>query len=164
MTIVDRARVFATAAHSAVAQLRKYTQEPYIVHPAEVVSILKTVPHTDEMLAAAWLHDVLEDTQVTHMDLDAEFGRDVAMLVLYLTDVPKSVGNRARRKDIDLRRLGDAPAAAQTIKVADMISNTSSIVKHDPNFAKVYLKEKADLLEVLTKADPTLVERARTHL
>ena len=46
MDIVEKARVFATAAHSAVAQLRKYTGEPYIVHPAEVVSI--SVPVTDQ--------------------------------------------------------------------------------------------------------------------
>ena len=64
MDIVDRARLFATAAHEAAGNVRKYTFEPYIVHPAEFVEILKGVPHTDEMLAAAWLHDVVEDTEV----------------------------------------------------------------------------------------------------
>jgi hypothetical protein len=48
-----------------------------------------------------------------------------------------------------------------TIKCADLISNTSSIVKHDPKFAEVYLEEKRLLLDVLTKADPWLVEIAR---
>jgi guanosine-3',5'-bis(diphosphate) 3'-pyrophosphohydrolase len=58
MTLEDRARTFATAAHAAVGQLRKYTHEPYIVHPAEVVSIVKSVAHTEAMVAAAWMHDV----------------------------------------------------------------------------------------------------------
>lgn len=164
MSLVERARVFATAAHAAVDQKRKYTGEPYIVHPAEVVSIVKTVPHSSEMLAAAWLHDVVEDTNVTIQDIDREFDREVALLVMWLTDSPHSVGNRDLRKQLDTSRLADAPADAQTIKLADIISNTSSIVLHDPNFAKVYLKEKAALLEVLTKGDPTLMERAKANV
>lgn len=165
LDVVDRARIFATAAHAAVGQKRKYTGEPYIVHPAEVVEILRGRSYTTpEMLAAAWLHDVLEDTQVNPMDLDAMFGRDISLMVVYLTDVPRDYGNRETRKAADLRRLSDAPFEVQTIKVADMISNTSTIVKYDPNFAKVYLQEKAALLDAMTKADPVLVERARTHL
>ena len=66
MNIVEKARVFATAAHAAVGQLRKYTFEPYIVHPAEVFAIVSTVDGaTEEMMAAAWLHDTVEDTGVT---------------------------------------------------------------------------------------------------
>ena len=51
MDIVEKARVFATAAHGAAAQLRKYTNEPYIVHPAEVVKIVSKVSHSKEMLS-----------------------------------------------------------------------------------------------------------------
>ncbi len=95
MTIVERARIFATAAHTAVAQLRKYTHEPYIVHPAEVAKIVSTVPHTPQMLAAAWLHDVVEDTGVTLETIRAEFGDEVATLVGWLTDVSRpEQGNR----------------------------------------------------------------------
>ena len=68
-----RARLFATAAHAAVGQLRKYTHEPYIVHPAEVASIVKTVAHTEAMIAAAWLHDTVEDTGVSIELIRAEF-------------------------------------------------------------------------------------------
>ena len=161
MTIVEKARVFATAAHAAVAQLRKYTNEPYIVHPAEVVSLVSTVPHTDEMLAAAWLHDVVEDTGVTLEVIRAEFGDGVAELVGWLTDVSRpEQGNRAVRKAIDRAHSAAAPAAAQTIKLADLISNTHSITEHDAKFAKTYLEEKRLLLEVLTKGDRTLLEQA----
>ena len=71
-------------------------------------------------------------------------------------------GNRAERKDASRKRLAGAEAWVQTIKCADLISNTSSIVKHDPNFAVIYLKEKRLLLDVLDKADPRLMALARS--
>ena len=166
MTLVETARVFAGAAHRAVGQLRKYTNEPYIVHPAEVASIVARVPGaTEEMIAAAWLHDVVEDTKITLDEVHLYFGADVAELVFWLTDVSKPEdGNRAARKAVDRAHIAVAPAAAQTVKCADLISNTKSIVKHDPEFAKVYLEEKRLLLDVMTKAHPALMAEARKHI
>jgi (p)ppGpp synthase/HD superfamily hydrolase len=165
MDVVERARVFATAAHAACGQLRKYTYEPYIVHPAEVVSIVKSVPHTEAMVAAAWLHDVVEDTGVTIEVIRAEFGEEVAELVGWLTDVSRpEQGNRATRKAIDRAHTAMAPAQAQTVKLADLISNTRSIMEHDESFAKTYLEEKRLLLEVMTKGDATLMTIARKHI
>ena len=162
MNIVEKARIFATAAHAAVKQARKYTGEPYIVHPAEVVRIVSGVEHTPEMLAAAWLHDVVEDTGVSLNVIRAEFGDKVSTLVGWLTDVSRPEhGNRATRKAIDRAHTADAPAEAQTIKLADLISNSKSILKYDPKFAVVYLEEKRLLLEVLIKGDPALLERAK---
>ncbi len=165
MNTVERARIFATAAHAAVGQTRKYTGEPYVVHPIEVSEIVASVGGTDAMVAAALLHDVLEDTGVTFDVLEAEFGSEVAELVLWLTDVSKPEdGNRSTRKALDRQHSAAAPAEAQTIKVADLISNTRSIVAHDPDFARVYLKEKRMLLEVLTKADSTLLNQAKEQV
>lgn len=165
MTLEQRAMTFATAAHAAVGQLRKYTFEPYIVHPAEVVATLKTVSHTEAMVAAAWLHDVVEDTGVTLELIRQEFGDEVADLVGWLTDVSRpDHGNRAQRKAVDRAHTAAAPAAAQTIKCCDLISNTRSIVEHDEKFAKTYLAEKRLLLEVMTKADPALLDRARRQV
>ena len=162
MNIVERARIFATAAHAAVGQTRKYTGEPYVVHPIHVMSIVKTVPHTDAMLAAALLHDTVEDTGVTIELIESEFGTEVAELVSWLTDVSKPAdGNRAIRKQLDLEHTAQAPAQAQTIKLADLISNTASIVLHDLNFAETYLKEKQALLKVLTKGNPVLISWAQ---
>ena len=162
MNNVERARVFATAAHAAVGQVRKYTFEPYIVHPTEVASIVATVPHTNEMLAAAYLHDTVEDTGVSIVDIQVEFGNEVASLVSWLTDVSKpEQGNRAVRKAIDREHTAMAPAAAQTVKLADLIANSRSILAHDPAFARVYLEEKRMLLEVLTRGDATLMAQAR---
>ena len=158
MDIVYKAQVFATAAHHAVGQRRKYTNEPYIVHPADVVNIIQTnVGYTDNMLAAAWLHDTVEDTGVTIDVIEYEFGKEIAELVGWLTDVSKPEdGNRAVRKAIDREHSAMAPAEAQTVKLADLISNSKSITEHDPDFAVTYLKEKRELLKVMTKGDPIL--------
>jgi (p)ppGpp synthase/HD superfamily hydrolase len=153
--------MFATAAHAAVGQLRKYTFEPYIVHPAEVAGIVAEAGGTPEMIAAAWLHDTVEDTGVTSELIRAEFGDEVATLVGWLTDVSRpDHGNRAARKAVDRAHTAAAPAEAQTIKLADLICNTKSIVAHDPKFAVTYLAEKRALLEVMTKGNPSLRERA----
>ena len=161
MDIVEKAKVFAIAAHSAVGQLRKYTNEPYWVHPIEVMELVKSVSHTQEMLAAALLHDVVEDTKVTLATIDQEFGRAVMYLVNSLTDISKPEhGNRAFRKAMDISWIAQASAAAKTIKLADIISNCSSIKQHDPSFAVIYLSEKRDMLEVLTEGDAKLYARA----
>ena len=165
MNTVERAKVFATAAHAAVGQTRKYTGEPYVVHPIEVASIVKNAGGTEAMVAAALLHDVLEDTGVTFDLLVDQFGSEVAELVLWLTDVSRPEdGNRSTRKALDRQHSAAAPADAQTVKVADLISNTRSIVAHDPGFAKTYLEEKRLLLDVLTKADPLLLTVARQQV
>lgn len=155
------AEVFATAAHGAIDQRRKYTNAPYITHPEAVVRLVQSVEgHTVKMVCAAWLHDVLEDTKVQTSDINHYFDDQITNMVLNLTDCGHEFGNRATRKAIDRRRLAGASAEVQTIKVADMIDNTSTIVQFDPEFAKVYLREKRALLDVLDKADRTLWHRA----
>lgn len=158
MDIIEKARVFATAAHSAVRQVRKYTGEPYINHPAELVELLLEHGITQpQMLAAAWLHDVVEDTSVPIELIESEFGRCVADLVAGLTDVSRPEdGNRKTRKAIDRAHTASQSPACKTIKLADLISNTISIVERDPEFAKVYLAEKRQLLEVLYDGDSRL--------
>jgi (p)ppGpp synthase/HD superfamily hydrolase len=164
MNIVERARVFATAAHAAVGQKRKYTGEDYIVHPTEVAGIVRDAGGTDAQIAAAYLHDVVEDTGVTIEQIEREFGTEITELVSYLTDVSKpSDGNRKVRKTIDRKHTAKAPAAAKTVKLADLISNTQSIVKYDMNFAETYLEEKMELLSVLQHGgDPVLWKQAHT--
>jgi (p)ppGpp synthase/HD superfamily hydrolase len=90
MDIVEKARIFATAAHAAVDQRRKYTNEPYIVHPKQVADFVANVPGaTPEMIAAAWLHDVVEDTKVTNEDIAREFGDKVGEYVGWVTDISR---------------------------------------------------------------------------
>jgi (p)ppGpp synthase/HD superfamily hydrolase len=157
-----RALAFAKAAHESIDQRRKYTGEPYIVHPMAVAELVRSVPHTPEMIAAAYLHDVVEDTPVTIEDVRAAFGPQVTELVDWLTDVSRPQdGNRRVRKEFDRQHLAKAPPAAKTVKLADLIDNTLTIRDRDPAFWKVYRREKMALLEVLTEGDQTLWKHAR---
>ena len=146
------ARVYATAAHAAVGQMRKYTDEPYIVHPIRVGDIVDKFGGTDEMISAAYLHDVVEDTGVSIEDILDMFGSVVAVIVDGLTDVSKPEdGNRAVRKAMDRQHSADATWAVQFVKCADIIDNAADIGENDPSFNVVYRKEMAALLEVLDK-------------
>ena len=160
MSLLFRAFCFARHAHGAVSQKRKYTGEPYIVHPAHVVQILCSETGqapTEAMLAAAFLHDTVEDTNATLMDIERNFGNPVAAYVEQLTNVASpSDGNRAARKRIDLEHLVNASPSAQTIKLADILSNVPSIYEHDREFAAIYLPEKLAQLEVLKAGDRRL--------
>ena len=160
--LILRADKFAKNAHAG--QVRKYTNVPYVMHPRSVAFLVSLVPdHTTEMIAAALLHDVVEDTPITLDEIEAEFGKEVRDLVYWLTDQSKPEdGNRKARKAIDRDHIAKAPAQAQTIKVADLIDNSSSIVQYDPDFARVYMREKEALLDVLVNADPSLLRIART--
>ncbi len=159
--LAERALTFATRAHAAIDQRRKYTGEPYIAHPIAVAEIVRSVSHTEAMIAAAYLHDVVEDTPVTLAEIEAEFGPEVAVLVGWLTDVSRpGDGNRAARKALDREHSAAAPAEAQTIKLADLIDNTRSIRAHDPHFWPIYRREKVALLEAMNKGDPALRKRA----
>lgn len=156
-----RAMMFAREVHAG--QVRKYTGNPYTDHLAEVAGIVATVQHEfmvppGVMLATAWLHDCVEDQGVDQYTLRDLFGDTVLAGVMLLSDLEK--GNRAERKRLSRERLAQAPSWVQTIKCADLISNTSSIVKHDPKFAVTYLAEKRALLDVMDKADPRLRQLA----
>ena len=161
MTLTKKAYTFALAAHTAVGQKRKYTGEDYIHHPTDVADIVWLRGHCEEMIAAAYLHDCVEDTQIPLSLIEAEFGKCVATLVEGLTDVSKPEdGNRAVRKEIDRQHTARQSPACKTIKLADLISNSESIFQHDKEFAKVYLKEKQLLLEVLKEGDEYLWNEA----
>ena len=162
MNIRQKAQNFATKAHTDAGQLRKFTGEPYIVHPAAIVEVLGAISPSDEMIAAAWLHDVVEDTDVTLMDIQNEFGTVVAQYVEMLTDIQTRSfgGERIHRKNANLLHTAQACPEAQSIKLCDLIDNASMVVERDPIFARQYLLEMKRLLIVLTKGDPILHQRA----
>jgi len=163
--LVRRARRFATTAHKRIDHRRRYTWQPYAVHLKSVAEIVSSVSPDPALVAAAWLHDTVEDTPATHYDIEGEFGKEVSSLVYELTDVSRpSDGNRATRKAIDRAHLAQASPRAQTIKLADLIDNCRDICRHDPRFARVYMAEMSALLEVLTEGDSTLYRRARREL
>tara|TARA_R110000764_G_scaffold35855_1_gene80219 strand:+ start:32 stop:541 length:510 start_codon:yes stop_codon:yes gene_type:complete len=155
------ALVFATAAHAAVGQMRKYSDDPYIVHPIRVATTVAKFGGTDEMIAAAYLHDVVEDTGVSIVDIQDMFGTDVALIVDGLTDVSKPEdGNRAVRKELDRAHSAGATYEAQFVKCADIIDNAHDIGANDPSFNVVYRKEMLLLIQVLDKVKGTAIHYA----
>lgn len=162
MNLIERARVFATAAHAAIDQRRKYTNDPYIVHPQAVAALVAKVPHTPEMIAAAWLHDVVEDTAVTLELIREEFGESVAMLVAGLTDVSRlEDGNRQVRKALDRAHTAQQSPACKTVKLADLIDNSQSILRYGKGFARIFTQEMQLSLDVLKEGDASLWQQAR---
>lgn len=153
------ARAFAIAAHEAVGQKRKFNGEPYYTHPLAVEAILAEYVSNEAMLAAASLHDVVEDTGVSIDVVRMVFGEEVAEFVLGLTNVSrKEDGNRAIRKAMDRNHTWDQSDKVQIIKCADIIHNMSDLAERD--FGKQYAKEKLLLLDGMRIKDHPIWKRA----
>jgi (p)ppGpp synthase/HD superfamily hydrolase len=136
-------QILEIAARAHDGQLRKYTGEHYILHPIAVAELVADKGGSLEMQAAALLHDVLEDTLVTHAELrtklhqlDSDRAEAVLALVVELTDVYTKESfpelNRKQRKELEAQRLAKCSSEARAIKRADMQDNTSSILARDP--------------------------------
>jgi len=159
--IIERAAAFATQAHKRIDHRRKYSSQPYDVHLRAVAELVASVTDDAEMVAAAWLHDTVEDTPATFHDIERAFGLRVTQLVTDLTDVSKpSDGNRSVRKAIDCDHIAQACPEAKTVKLADLIDNCHDICRNDPRFSRVFIVEAAALLQVLTEGDQTLYQKA----
>lgn len=152
---------FATEAHAAAGNTRKFVGGPYIAHPAEVVSILRRFTDDPATLAAAWLHDLKDDAGITHAELVSRFGFEVAQLVEWVS-FDDEYAHLARRDRVAraIAKIGSAPSKAHSLKAADILSNSKNIVERDPRFARTYLPEKADTLRVLSLAHPDLLSEA----
>ena len=160
MNAIEKAKEFAIKAHGE--QKRKYTGEPYVNHCFAVAELVASHCEDNDTIIAAILHDTVEDTEVTIDEIRSEFGDRVAKFVGEVTDVSKPTdGNRKRRKEIDREHLAKASSNGMTIKLADLINNTETIVKYDENFAKVYMREKNELLKVLVYGNEKLYWKAR---
>ena len=152
--MVVEAMMFAMQVHKG--QKRKFTGNPYFNHLSEVAGIVGSVERKSDIVqAVAWLHDSIEDQGVSPEEIEKRFGKHVRIGVEALSDL--ETGTREDRKRLSRERLAKRPSWIQNIKVADIISNCSSVLMHDPLFATVYLAEKRLLLDVLTKASPELL-------
>lgn len=159
--LAGKAMGFAAKAHDG--QRRKYTNEPYIVHPFSVYHQLHM--HMGNIvstsgLCAALLHDVVEDCGVTRQQIGEAFGKDVEWMVEALTNryTPEALkANRAERKKAYMRTLWSHLDAmpqwmrdeVRTIKVLDIRDNAVSIKQFDPKFYKVFYAEAVELFAML---------------
>lgn len=168
--VLEKIKNFADQAHDG--QQRKYTPERYIVHPVRVMEICRDYSQSLPVLAAALLHDVLEDTEVSKADLQKflivvmqqDEAEKTVKLVQELTDVYIKENypqwNRKKRKLMEAERTAKTSSLSQTIKYADIIDNCSEIVEHDPGFGGRFLTECRYLLKRADKGDQRLYKRA----
>jgi len=141
-------------------QKRKYTLEPYWTHPLEVANMVVKYDHTPLLWEIALGHDLLEDTECVESILNLAL-RDFDYSVIEAITIRRGIVdltdiytkeewptfNRTQRKRSEAIRLGRIEPQHQSVKYADLIHNTQSIVECDPSFAKVYLQEKKQLLD-----------------
>ena len=129
--LLDRAIIFAVRAHAGTE--RRGKGFPYIVHPMEAVEIVATMTPDQELLAAAALHDTVEDTDVTVDQLRAEFGDRIADLVAAESDAfVEGVSDEDSwhaRKQAAIDRLAKAPHDAKMVALGDKLSNMRAIAR-----------------------------------
>lgn len=127
--LLDRAIVFAVNAHHNTE--RRGKGFPYIVHPMEAVEIVATITSDQQLLAAAALHDTIEDTDVTVEQLRAEFGERIASLVHAESDqFTEGVSEKDSwhdRKQAAIDRLAAASHDAKIVAMGDKLSNMRAI-------------------------------------
>lgn len=134
LTLLDRAIIFATKAHSGTR--RKGTNVPYIVHPIEAAAIVSAMTDDEEVIAAAVLHDVLEDTDTTEDDLYARFGRRIADLVARESEdkrrnFPASLTWKLRKQETITFLETTADRDAKILALADKLSNLRAIYRDE---------------------------------
>ncbi len=124
-SFLDRAIDFAVRAHAGTE--RRGKGFPYIVHPLEAMAIVAGMTSDQELLAAAVLHDTVEDTDVTVSDLRREFGERVASLVeaesSTVFEGETEEGSWKRRKEVSIERIKAAPREAKMVALGDKLSN-----------------------------------------
>lgn len=144
MNIADAAKEFAIAKHGT----QKYGEHPYSYHLAQVSQVLSEFGYADDgsIMAAGWLHDVLEDTPTTYDMLVSEFGKETADIVWAVTSEPG--GNRADRFRKTALKI-QSNKKALIVKLADKIANTEASLQSNPKLYKMYVKEFALFKELL---------------
>ena len=126
-SLLDRAIIFAVKAHSGTE--RRGKSFPYIVHPMEAMEIVSTMTSDPELLAAAALHDTVEDTDVTVEELRAEFGDRVAGIVAAESDSTEGDLDWHARKQAALDRLRKADRDVKVVALGDKLSNMRAIAR-----------------------------------
>jgi GTP pyrophosphokinase len=161
--LVTRARDFCIRAHAG--QLRD-DGRPYHTHPCAVADILREHGIDDaDTLAAAYLHDVLEDTPTPRDRLAAEFGENVTRLVEELTNIGKPGRTFAEKHHALAKKARTMSDKAKLVKLADRLHNLLEVHVWKPERQQAYARVSIDLLEALKPWPcPALAERVEQAL
>ncbi|MFA1539676.1 HD domain-containing protein [Actinomadura monticuli] len=156
---VDALEKAVSAAERWHGDQKRPTGAPYVEHLLEALEVLVRGAgvFTPSVLTAAVLHDVVEDTPASVQDVEAGFGPEVAELVDWVTKPPAGgAGRQAKRaaRAAYLRRLGDAPAEAIQVKLADRASNVQTLDRMPPDFQRRYYAETLTYIVPLAEPHP----------
>ena len=141
------AKRFAQKKHEG--QIRKFDGSPYFVHPDSVANTVSKYTKDEDVIAAAYLHDTLEDTPTTMKELEMMFNKRVAKLVLELTS--KKVPGKEKGKYLTAKMNKMSPDAL-LIKLADRFDNVSDFKTAPPKFVERYSIETQYILDNLNRA------------
>lgn len=158
-------KLFEIVKHYHDGQVRKYTGNPYHTHLYDVAELVS--PHVVNTIEIALCHDLFEDTKCTPRELSNHLTQDCNYSLGYATSIVNGVKNltdvftheqypsmnRAERKLNEVHRLSYISGDCQSIKYADLIDNTHSIVLYDPSFSKIYVPEAIELLNRLRRGN-----------
>lgn len=167
--IVKKAKAFSKEKHKD--QIRKFEQKPYYIHPKRVAHILyqfKVSRNIGKLIAAAYLHDVVEDTDTSIEEIRENFGELVAEVVEELTtDDIKST--ELGKKEYLVNKMLQMSSYALTLKLADRVDNVNKIQWTPDNFKDKYIKETYYIIEKLskrrlTKAQKAMINEIENHL
>lgn len=125
MNIKEKAKQFAIKAHQN--QIRKSNGKPMIYHPLAVAEILESFNYSDEIIAAGYLHDTIEDTTTTIEDIKKSFGNEVAKLVLNASESDKSLSWEERKKET-IEKVKNSPIEDIVVILADKIHNVDDFI------------------------------------
>lgn len=135
INLVEKATVFATEKH--IKQFRKFNGEPYVEHPKRVAQTVSAITFNDKLVAAALLHDTIEDTDTTYEEIVTEFGAEVADLVRDLTSDKEEI--KIVGKDIYLtEKMNKMNPDALLIKLADRLDNVSDLTMKNEEWSRAY--------------------------
>ena len=145
-------------------QIRKYSGEPYIVHPMRVAMAVSSHPKIKLFeVQAAILHDVKEDTKISDEEISCATSNEVLVIVNELTNQTKDLKGipRRDRKKLDWERLSKVSNSAKVIKMFDRIDNLRDMVNAPPQFKQMYTDETLELLKVIGDADKDIARQLK---
>lgn len=126
MNLKEKSKLFAINAHKG--QVRKNEPDkPMIIHPLSVGMLLEEYGCDDEVISAGYLHDVVEDTKYTILDIENEFGKEIANLVMGATEPDKSL-SWEERKEYTIKEVKKLPLRNKLVICADKINNLEDIM------------------------------------
>ena len=144
---IEKAKERAIEKHKL--QWRKFSNEPYHAHPLRVAKTVMKYTRNADIIAAAYLHDTVEDTKTTYEELDAEFRPKVSNIVKELTSIPADLEKVGKTAYL-IKKMNSMSPEALLIKLADRLDNLGDLSVAKKSWADKYIGQSQQVLGNLT--------------